>query len=59
MLLHTSPAPLLPPVPLLAHTQPNATERFKGVKEAYEVLSDPQQRAAYNRQRAVQVGVVA
>jgi hypothetical protein len=31
--------------------QPNATERFKSVKDAYEVLSDPQQRAAYNSQR--------
>jgi hypothetical protein len=35
--------------------QPNATEHFKTVKVAYEVLSDPQQRAAYNRQR-LQVG---
>lgn len=31
--------------------QPNATELFKSVKEAYEVLSDPHQRAAYNKQR--------
>lgn len=35
--------------------QPNATQRFKDIKDAYEVLSDPQQRATYNRQQARQV----
>jgi DnaJ-class molecular chaperone len=35
-------------------TQADATERFTAAKQAYEILSDPQQRAAYNRQRASQ-----
>ena len=28
---------------------PNASEKFKEISEAYEILSDPQKRAAYDR----------
>src|SRR5579859_4652547 len=30
---------------------PDAAERFRGIREAYEVLADRQQRAAYDRMR--------
>lgn len=36
--------------------QADASEAFKAAKDAYEVLSNPQQRAAYNSSRKRQVG---
>jgi len=43
-------------VHVAAMVQPNATEAFKSVKDAYEILSDPKQRAAYNRDKVMQCG---
>lgn len=40
---------------LCMELQPDAAEAFKSAKEAYEVLSDPQQRQQYNQQRTRQV----
>lgn len=38
------------------HDDPNAEHRFREVAQAYEVLSDPQKRAAYDRGGQVDIG---
>lgn len=48
--------PVLPCLPALAdHMQPNAEAQFLEVKNAFTVLSDPQQRAQYDRKMRVSV----